>query len=343
MTVRRFILAGLCLCGGACCAAFSRLDAEDAVRRALAANGMHQGYDAETGVYMVIASAAKSGVAPGTATCCAQQAACFRSAELNAFHQILNMRGQSMAGRTAVQRDAAAKSVRSFVETLSQADLDGCLLVEFQGWQDGDTCVVAVAMSWSEDLERRARASAAGRLRPADAWIDELKGCLAECDGDVLPPTLSFVDSAGFFHRAGVGRAPFDGASALQRNAAVKEADLWARKNLQLALYGRAAMRKKAELMKAHDRLEGERSLSSAYEALGDVSADTPLPAGSRPLFDKVVQVGDGQMKSFVVVYGVDPPKTVRGISDSGSQTAERAPDGVLIWNPNTGKFEKQQ
>ena len=159
----------------------------------------------------------------------------------------------------------------------------------------------------------------------------------------MLPPTLSFVDSAGFFHRAGVGRAPFDGASALQRNAAVKEADLWARKNLQLALYGRAAMRKKAELMKAHDRLEGERSLSSAYEALGDVSADTPLPAGSRPLFDKVVQVGDGQMKSFVVVYGVDPPKTVRGISDSGSQTAERAPDGVLIWNPNTGKFEKQQ
>ena len=58
MTVRRFILAGLCLCGGACCAAFSRLDAEDAVRRALAANGMHQGYDAETGVYTVIASAA---------------------------------------------------------------------------------------------------------------------------------------------------------------------------------------------------------------------------------------------------------------------------------------------
>ena len=343
MTIRRVILVGFCLCGGVCCAAFSRLDAEDVVRRALVAKGMRQGYDAETGIYMVIASATKSGVDPRSSTCCAQQSSCFRLAELNAFHQILNMRGQSMAGKTAVQRSDAAKSVRSFVETLSQADLDGCLLVEFHGRQDGDNCVIAVAMCWSEELERRARASAAGSLWPADSWIDELKRRLDGLGGDLLPPTLSFVDSAGFFHRAGVGIAPFDGASALRYNVAVREADLWARKNLQLALYGFAAMRKKAELMKSRDRLANIENLSSLYEALGEVSADTQLPAGSRPIFDKVVQIGGGRMKSFVVVYGVDSPKGVRAVSDSSSKEIGKTLEGGMIFNPNTGKFEKQE
>ena len=205
------------------------------MRRALAANGMHQGYDAETGVYMVIASAAKSGVAPGTATCCAQQAACFRSAELNAFHQILNMRSQSMAGKTSVQRDAATKLVRTFVETMSRADLDGCLVIDFYGKQDGDRCVVAVAMCWSDELERRAHASAAGSLRPADSWIDELKSRQSGVGDSLLPPTMSFVDSAGFFHRVGVGAASFKEESDLRRSIALSEADRWGRKNLQQA------------------------------------------------------------------------------------------------------------
>ncbi len=342
MMIQRFILVVFCLYGGVCCAAFSRLDAEDVVRRALIARGMRQGYDAETGIYTVIASAAKRGVDPGSPVFRAQQVVCFRSAELNAFHQILNMRGQSMAGKTAVLRAAAAKSLRSIVETLSQADLDGCILVEFHGRQDGDNCMIAVAMCWSEELEKRARASAAGSLRPADSWIDELKTRLDGLGGDLLPPTLSFVDSAGFFHRAGVGVAPFDGESTLRRNAAVKEADFWARKNLQLALYGRAAMRKKAELMKSRDRLENIDNHSSLYEALGDVSADMQLPAGSRPIFDKVEQIGDGRMKSFVVVYGVCPPKGVRTVLDSSPKMIGDIPSGMMIFNPNTGKFEKQ-
>ena len=328
MTARRSILAVLCLCGGICFAAVSCLDAEDALRRALAERGIRQGHDAETGVCTVIASASKKG---------AQPFACFRLAELKALHQILNMRSQTMSGATTVQRDDAAKTVRSLVETLSQADLDGCLLVDFRGKQDGDVWVVAVAMCWSEDLEKRARASASGALHPADSWVDELKKLVDGCDGELLPPTLSFVDSNGFFHRAGVGVVRVGGESPLQRDAAAREADIWARKNLQLALYGRAAMRKKAELMKSWDRMGGVKTVLSAYEALGEVSAEGPMPAGSRSVYDKVVQSEDGS-KSFLVVYGVVPPKTGGAIR----QTPETASGDVLIWNPRTGKFEKQ-
>ena len=328
MTARRFILAVLCLCGGICFAAVSCLDVEDALRRALAERGIRQGHDAETGVCTVIASASKKG---------AQPYACFRMAELKALHQILNMRSQTMSGATAVRRDEAAKTVRSFVETLSRADLDGCLLVDFRGRQDGDGWAVAVAMCWSEDLERRARASASGALHPADSWVDELKMLVDGCDGELLPPTLSFVDSKGFFHRTGVGVARVGGESPLQRDAAARAADLLARKNLQLALYGRAAMRKKAELMKSWSRPDGGGSLSSVYEALGEVPAEGPLPEGSRSVYDKVVQSEDGST-AFVVVYGVVQAKTV----GTGRPTAEAASGDVLIWNPGTGKFEKQ-
>ena len=337
MTARVSIVAALCLCGGVGYAAFSCLDAESAVRRTLAARGIHQGFDAETGAYTVIASAVKRGVNPESPMFCAQQSACFRLAELKAVHQILNMRSQTMEGGTSVQHDPSAKSARTFVETLSQNDMDGCLLVGFDGRVDGDSCVAAVAMSWSEDLERCARASAVGSLRPADSWVDELKARLDGLGGSLLPPTMSFVDSAGFFHYVGVGSASFDDESDLRRNAAVCEADLMARKNLQLALYGRAAMRKKAELMKSRARVDGVENLSAVYEALGEVSADTPLPQGSRPLFDKLVPVGNGS-KAFVVVYGVILPKT-----ESGSlPSAGKAPKGILIWNPTTGKFEKR-
>ena len=338
MTARISIIAVLCLCGGAGCAAFSCLDAESAVRRTLAARGIRQGFDAETGAYTVIASAVKRGVDPESPMFSAQLSACFRQAELKAVHQILNMRSQTMEGGTSVQRDPSAKSTRTFVETLSQNDMDGCLLVGFDGRVDGDSCVAAVAMSWSEDLERRARASAACRLQPADSWVDELKTRLDGLGESLLPPTMSFVDSAGFFHYVGVGSASFDDASDLRRNAAVREADLLARKNLQLALYGRAAMRKKAELMKSRARADDAENLSSAYEALGEVSADTPLPQGSRSLFDKLVPAGNGS-RAFVIVYGVIPPKTASGSLPS----AGTAPKDVLIWNPKTGKFEKQQ
>ena len=341
MTPRLAIVVALCLCGVFCRAAISRLDAEDAVRRRLVQRDMRLGFDAEKGSYMVIASAAKSGSELGSSATCAPRVACYRLAELRAIHQILNMRKQTMAGETSVHRDpvgdATVKTVRTFVETFSQSDMDGCLAVDACELNEGEKCVVAVAMTWSADLERRARASADGTLQPAADWGGELKNYLDRWDGGLLPPALAFVDSAGFFHQLGVGAASLAGESTLERNAAACLADLWARKNLQLALYGRAAMRKKAELMMSRGRLAETDPLSSAYEALGEVSAEGPLPAGSRSIYDKVVQTKDGA-KSVLIVYGIVPPPKAGGVLPTMGKTA----DGIQIWNPRTGKFEKQ-
>ena len=352
MTSRLTIGVALCLCGGVCCAAISQLDAEDAVRRRMVQRGLPLGTDLETGSYTVIASAVKSGSEPGSSADGARRTTCFRLAELKAVHQILNMRAQTMTGMSEARRERAGgeavKTMRTFVETFSQSDMDGCVVVDSCELNEGESCVVAIAMTWSADLENRARASAAGSLQPAATWVDELARLL-DGWGDVLwPPTVSFVDSAGFFHRVGVGIAGFAGESPLARNAAVAQADLWARKNLQLAFYGAAAMRKKAELMKASSRRADARSTASAYEALSEVAAEGPLPVGSCPLFDRVVPDASGSGKLFVVVYGVKAPRaeTAQGGACRAvvpiAEPASQVPSGVMLFNPNTGKFEKQ-
>ena len=345
MTSRLAIVLAFCLCGGACAAAVSQLDAEDAVRRRVVQRGLRVGLDAETGTYTVIASAAKSGGEPGSPASCAQRVACYRLAELRAVHQILNMRGQTMAGQTAVRRDrvgdAAVKAVRTFVETLSESDMDGCVVVDACELNDGARCIVAVAMTWSAELERRARASAEGSLRPAAAWIEELKAYLGEWGGGLPPPTVAFVDSAGFFHRLGVGAAALGGSSPLERNAAARAADLWARKNLQLALFGRAAMRKKAERMKTSSRREELQSLASAYEALGEVAVEGPLPTGSLSILESVV-ADSPNSGTLLVVYGVKTQGTAAGAAVSVRPGSSEGTSGVMVFNPVTGKFEKQ-
>ncbi len=352
MTSRLAIGVALCLCGGVCLAAVSQLDAEAAVRRRMVQRGLLPGFDAETGAYTVIAGAAKSGSEPVSSASDARRTACFRLAELKAIHQILNMRAQTMTGRSEVQReqrgDATDKTMRTFVETLSQSDMDGCVVVDACALHEGATCAVAVAMTWSADLERRARASAAGTLQPANTWVDELARRLDGWGNGMLPPTLSFVDSAGFFHRVGVGTAVFADESPLARHAAVGQADLRARENLQLAFYGAAAMRKKAELMKASFQREDLQNSASAYEALSEVAAKGPLPAGSCPLFDRLVPDESGSGKSVVVVYGVKAPNrtTVQGgagrVAVPATGPVGSVSSGVMIFNPNTGKFEKQ-
>ena len=353
MTVRLAISVALCLCGGVCFAAVSQLDAEATVRRRVVQRGLRVGTDLETGAYTVIAGASMSGSTPGSSAYDAQKATCFRLAELKAMHQILNMRAQTMSGKSEVKRermgDEAVKVVSTFVETLSQSDTDGCVVVDTCELHEGAKCVVAVAMTWSEDLECRARASAAGSIQPAEKWIEELKMHLSRWDGRMLPPTVAFVDSAGFFHRLGVGAASLAGESPLERKAAVGLADLLARKNLQLALYGRAAMRKKAALMMASSRREDCQSLTSAYKALGDVSVESSLPLGSCPLFDKIVGGQDGSGKSLLVVYGVKEPghASACGVGDretaSTMQTAPASNSGVMVFNPNTRRYERKE
>lgn len=290
----------------AVCAAaeISRLDAEAGVRKDLLAKGVSIGSDETGDAYTVVASAER--VCRDAAAACAVRTICFRMAELRARHQIMNARGMTASGRTSVrggqEATARTKTVDTLIETFARQTLLGCELVGYREGMAGERYVVALALRWRRNLERAEQASAAGALMSAEDWRDAFRRRYGAGKGELLPPTGVFVDARGFVHRYGVGFADVTRANPQARSAAASFADLFARKNLQLALCGDAEMRKVAAAALAKGNF---RSTASVYEALGTVTASGAFPPGARSVLECLVAHPVTGRSVYMVVYGL--------------------------------------
>lgn len=284
----------------------SRFEAEAAVRKDLRTRGVPLGSDETGGAYTVVACAERAFAGGEAADASAVRTVCFRMAELRARHQIMNARGRTMGGRTSVNNgqggDARTKTVSTLVETFARQTLCGCELVGCREGMHEGRYVVALALRWRADLERAERACAAGAMVPAEDWRDAFLRRF-EAGGAALPPPVDvFVDARGFVHRIGVGFAEPTRDHPLARSAAALFADLLARKNLQLALFGDAEMRNAAAAMLAKGAL---RSTASVYEALGTVSAAGALPRGARSILERSVVHPVTGRTVYMIVYGL--------------------------------------
>ena len=94
--------------------------------------------------------------------------------------------------------------------------------------------------------------------------------------------------------------------------------------------------------MKTSSRREELQGLASAYEALGEVSAEGPLPTGSLSILESVMKDSSGSGKLLVVVYGVKTQGTAAGAVVPVQPGRSEGTSGVMVFNPKTGKFEKQ-
>ena len=151
-----------------------------------------------------------------------------------------------------------------------------------------------------------------------------------------------FVDSAGFPHLMGIGVSDWNGEARF-RDAALRRADMFAQKNLLLALYGDAAVREAAGKWRRDvSPSSGEDAgQTSFYESLAEVSVTTSPPKGCRPVYVGETTGAEEGRKTVVSVFSFEPP-----VAETGVLALERGTDagagGVLIWNPRTHKFEKQ-
>ncbi|MGN0852595.1 MAG: hypothetical protein ACI4Q3_04375 [Kiritimatiellia bacterium] len=308
--MRRTILLAACLLLGG--ASASCLELEERVRREVLAGGLAPGFDDERGTCLAIAGAERVlAVSAGEDAFRQAQALCFRMAELRARHQIMDALGMGAQGSTAAGRvsagDRVAKSVETVFSTFSQSPIVGCERIAFRAERKKDRLAVAVALKWSRALEWQERRSAEGTIAPAPGWQAEFRARFAVAPDAVLPPTLLFVDSAGFVHHVGVGTSLASDASALRTRAALTGAELRARGNFQLLLFGDAAVRKhvQAQLASGREGLEAYRTVSSAFAALGRVSASGALPAGSCEIHLARVPLPDGTGTLWVSFYGL--------------------------------------
>lgn len=337
MTCRSIVAATAMTCFAATCARAGA--ARDAVVDLLRAQGLREGVN-ENGRVVAVGVAAWSALVPyGLAARLKDD--CFKIASIEARAEILKtLCMETSAGKSsAFAHDGtdAGRAVEAAVEALASRTLAGWRVVASgEDFRDGRYSA-AVAVAWSRECEETVAAAKERRIFHGEGWRGELDAFL-DSDGALNGSGVEvFVDSSGYPHILGVGRADWDGRAAT-KNARASAAIALAKKNLLLALYGDAAVREKAVRMMGEGRKGVERfgDVKSLYSSLAEVEVSMPLPKGTRDLRLMTTRGDESGGKTIVSVFGFEPepPPAV-------PEAVRRRNEGVSIWNPLAGKFEK--
>lgn len=336
----------VCLAALCCASTYASTDAaEDLVRAYLREKGIPLGLNPQAGEIVAI----------GRASCPADPSGNDFASLRDRYHKIasLNARSeilQSLAVTSSATRDAGLhhdgisgeRTASSACRAFSGRVLSGWWVLVSREHLDGARLSVAVAVAWSPFSERRFDDLKAGRLVPSPNWKGELRAYIKGQDLSSWADVRLFVDSAGFPHLMGIGVSDWNGEARF-RDAALRRADMFAQKNLLLALYGDAAVREAAGKWRRDvSPSSGEDAgQTSFYESLAEVSVTTSPPKGCRPVYVGETTGAEEGRKTVVSVFSFEPP-----VAETGVLALERGTDagagGVLIWNPRTHKFEKQ-
>jgi hypothetical protein len=276
-------------------------------------------------------------------------------AELKAKAELLRFLRQLWSGREEVKLFADDKNVD--MEMTSAVDLFAKSLVS--GWYvlcsaeryENGVYSVAVAVTWSLELEKAGRAARDGCLPCSKSYKTELDDWLKKQDIATWTGTRVFVDSAGFPHLLGVGVGDVGDSSRLWLKQLQMKTELWARKNLMLGLYGDAEASKVALERMSMDETDSDSE--SFYEGLANIEVKNEVIDGISLVVDGFVRHPITGRKMLVTIDGVLPrirPSHVAkqnqtgGVSPVMNRIRHSGMDqsGIMTWNPNTGKFEKQ-
>ena len=344
------------ICFAVLCCAASRTAAnaaEDSVRAQLSQRGLQPGFDGREGEIIALG---KAMVKIGDAASCPRLAAlrdrCHKVASLEARGKILQVLAQSLtADRTAgFHHDgiAADLDLAALSRVFSERVLTGWRIIASAETCSNGLYTVAVAVFWSRESEKTMDAAKAGRLALSGKWKDELTAYIKGRDLSTWADVRVFVDSNGFPHVLGVGLSDWDGDPRTQE-VAMRKADMFARKNLMLGLYGDAAVMEAAgkwrkEVFSGSDK---DVSQQEFYESLSEIRVRDPLPEGCGPFHVASIKNPVNGRKEFVSIYSFEPPAAIGSSGRFPGKKVESAANGVsisgiMIFNPGTGKFEKR-
>lgn len=277
-------------------------------------------------------------------------------AELKAKAELLRFLRQHWSGREEAKLFADDENVNmemtSAVELFAKGLVSGWyVLCSAERYENG-VYSVAVAVTWSLALEKAGRAVRDGRLPCSESYKAEFDDWLKKQDLATWTGTRVFVDSAGFPHLLGVGVGDFGESSRLWQKHVQMKTELWARKNLMLGLYGDAETRRVALERMAIDETDSDSE--SFYKTLANIEIKNKVIDGISPVFDGLVRHPITGQKMLVTLDGILPTRSVSQVpererSGRGTPVVSRIQystsdqSGILLWNPNTGKFEKQE
>ena len=331
-------------------------DAGRDLREAVSRMGYRIGFDAERKVFVFTGRKLAEMESPSDSKgFFLQREKCFKVAELKAKAALLRYMRQTWTGGEFLDagevNGLTQKKLVSVAESFSANKLSGWhVLASAESYNDG-VYEVAAAVIWSPALESAGRKAREGRLRPAASYREELREWLRAQQLETWCGCRAFVDSSGFPHLLGVGVVDADGASPMEMTSIRMKGDLLARKNLLLGLWGDSEVGKFArDAVSSESADEKDADTESLFESMASVEVRGKAVDGLTLVHEQVVRNRITGRTALVVLYGVEPSKLECG-GNAARQLAEPAvPDvqireapGLKVFNPSTGKFEKQK
>lgn len=328
---------------------------EQRIRDSITHKGYRLGFDRERNTFVFLGRKMSEMKSPASdSSFLLQRERNLKIAELKAKSALLGYLRQTRTGAEFVdvceRNSNIEKKVQSVIAAFAANLISGWQVLDVaEGYSDG-VYDVAVAILWSPALEYAGRMARTGRTVASNDYRTESRRWLKLQDMSSWYGCRIFVDSVGFPHLLGIGVGDADGKSPIEMKALRLKCDLSARKNLMLGLWGDGEMRKTAEdMILTGNADEGGFESESFFEQMASVEAKGKTIEGMMLIDERIVTHPLSRRKMLVVVYGIEPSREAVGdriFAEAPKPICESncpGPSGVQVWNPQTGKFEKQE
>ena len=216
-----------------------------------------------------------------------------------------------------------AQENTSSVKTLSSMTLVGAFqIAHFESFVDGQYEIAVIKM-WSPEQEQRSLALMKGipiKLEPGNLSV---KDYIQSTNWASAIGGRKFIDDKGEFYLFGIGATPVKGNSSAQMRTAKGRAELFAQKELAIALKGdvtlsREAKDKLQEITKADGTTENQVA-SSFAENISQKLENIQIQGASKRYSDIVVHPITNQ-KMYVAVYSLSVTSTLNARAMEASQ-----------------------
>lgn len=309
-SVFRIALFSLILCGPVF---VNAADATDAVRAFLAKNGIQEGYDAERERFVIVDDGLRELPkldAPDFFKIREQTALV---AVFSAKRKLIESLDMKVVVDDSVELksdgDETVQTTKSVTDIFASRILHGCTVLDVEESHENGVYQVAVAVAWSEKLEKAARAALSGDGRKTTPEQDDAEWAAwaARTDFAKRIGPAQFTDSHGVYRYAGVGCVDVEGKKGNEMKLAKRGAEEIAKQALACSLWADTVAHDRAETILREQSAAGIDTAEVEEDFVSRVSQECKRPVLKRDVFKgKVVHPLTGRTM-FVHVVGVDP------------------------------------
>lgn len=306
----RFHLLVLCVL----CSPFSAHGAAaDAVRTWLAKNGIQEGYDAERERFVIVDDSQRELASLDGPDFFKVREQMGLVAVFSAKRELIEGLAMTMSSEDSVELKSDGKeteqTTKSVIDIFSRRILHGCTVLHTaESYEDG-VYQVAVAVAWSEKLEKAACAALAGNRPKTTPEQDEAEwSTWAErTDFARRIGPAQFTDSHGVYRYAGVGCVDVEGKKGKEMLSAKKAAEEKAKQALVYSLWADTVAHDHAvTVLRERSASDGDTS-EATEDFVSRVSQACKRSVVKKDIFKgKVVHPLTGRTM-FVHVAGIDP------------------------------------